>query len=257
MAGIKPSIKDGDRFLMKENGWLQVVEYVNSKSVNVVFDATGYSTTVEAVQLRRGTVRDYLLPSVYGVGFLGVGRHTAYVNNKASWTYTRWINMLERSYSTGWHAEKPAYIPCTVESHWHNFQNFAEWAEQQVGFENTGWQVDKDILKHGNKLYSRDTCCFVPNEINSLLIGCVKSSKRGACCIGVTYCKSSGKFHAQCSRKDSKLSRVGVFSTEAEAFESYKHNKEIYLKDVANKWKSQIDPRAYEALMNYEVLITD
>ena len=42
-----------------------------------------------------------------------------------------------------------------------------------------------------------------------------------------------------------------------EAFNAYKKAKENYLKELANKWKGKIDPRAYEALMNYEVEITD
>ena len=45
--------------------------------------------------------------------------------------------------------------------------------------------------------------------------------------------------------------------TPEEAFLAYKKDKEAYIKDVANKWKDKIDPRAYEALMNYEVEITD
>ena len=32
---------------------------------------------------------------------------------------------------------------------------------------------------------------------------------------------------------------------------------ETYIKEVANKWKDQIDPRVYNALMKYEVEITD
>ena len=38
---------------------------------------------------------------------------------------------------------------------------------------------------------------------------------------------------------------------------SAKQAKESFIKEQANKWESQIDPRAYEALMNYEVEITD
>ena len=33
--------------------------------------------------------------------------------------------------------------------------------------------------------------------------------------------------------------------------------KEDYLKTLAEKWKGNIDVRAYNALMNYEVEITD
>ena len=47
------------------------------------------------------------------------------------------------------------------------------------------------------------------------------------------------------------------FNTELEAFNAYKTAKESFIKEQANKWKSQIDNRAYNALMNYEVEITD
>ena len=48
-----------------------------------------------------------------------------------------------------------------------------------------------------------------------------------------------------------------LFKTEIEAFNAYKQAKEAFIKEQANKWKSEIDPRAYEALMNYTVEITD
>ena len=41
------------------------------------------------------------------------------------------------------------------------------------------------------------------------------------------------------------------------AEEKFKEAKEAYIKEVANKWKDQIDPRVYEALMKYRVEITD
>ena len=48
-----------------------------------------------------------------------------------------------------------------------------------------------------------------------------------------------------------------TFNTEIEAFNAYKQTKESYLKELANKWKDKIDARAYNALMNYQVEITD
>ena len=34
-------------------------------------------------------------------------------------------------------------------------------------------------------------------------------------------------------------------------------DKELYIKELAEKWKGKIDERAYEALMNYQVEIAD
>ena len=59
------------------------------------------------------------------------------------------------------------------------------------------------------------------------------------------------------SRNKGQPEYLGLFNTELEAFNAYKQAKESFVKEQANKWKSQIDPRAYEALMNYQVEITD
>ena len=50
---------------------------------------------------------------------------------------------------------------------------------------------------------------------------------------------------------------MGYLNNEIEAFNAYKTAKESFVKEQAEKWKGQIDERAYEALMNYEVSIDD
>ena len=54
-----------------------------------------------------------------------------------------------------------------------------------------------------------------------------------------------------------KVKTLGNYKTELEAFNAYKAAKEAYLKELAEKWKSEIDPRAYDALINYQVEMTD
>ena len=54
-----------------------------------------------------------------------------------------------------------------------------------------------------------------------------------------------------------KQEHLGCFKTELEAFNAYKVAKESFIKEQAEKWKGQIDDRAYEALINYQVEITD
>ena len=75
--------------------------------------------------------------------------------------------------------------------------------------------------------------------------------------IGVSWNKKVSAFVARVMKNKGKQEHLGLFKTELEAFNAYKVAKESFVKEQANKFKSQIDPRAYEALMNYEVSIDD
>mgnify|MGYP003538983533 CR=1 FL=1 len=161
----------------------------------------------------------------------------------------KWDNMFYRAYHINYHLKHPTYKDVTVCEEWKCFQNFAEWCSKHI---KEGYCLDKDILIKGNKSYSPETCCFVPNEINMLL---VKSNKRrGKLPIGVN--KNGNKYQAsRCINR--KRFTYGTFNTPEEAFECYKFHKEAHIKEVADKWKDLIDPRVYEALINYNVEITD
>ena len=114
-------------------------------------------------------------------------------------------------------------------------------------------ELDKDILNKGNKVYSPDTCVYVPQSINSLF---TKSDKvRGEYPIGVY--KQKDKYVAQLNKGNGKQIYLGSYSTPEEAFQAYKQAKEEYIKEVANEYKDKIPYRLYEALMNYEVEIDD
>jgi len=114
------------------------------------------------------------------------------------------------------------------------------------------FHLDKDILVKGNKVYSPETCCFVPVEINILLIK--NNSKRGNLPIGVS--KNGNKFQATIS-KGVIREHLGTFEISEEAFEAYKIAKEVYIKELADKWRGQITEQTYQALINYKVKIND
>ena len=80
---------------------------------------------------------------------------------------------------------------------------------------------------------------------------------RGKYLIGVCWHNTNKAFVAKVGKNKGKPEHLGYFKTEIEAFNAYKIAKESYLKELANKWKGEIDGRAYEALMSYEVEITD
>ena len=138
---------------------------------------------------------------------------------------------------------------CTVDERWHNFQNFAEWYYDNYI---EGYHLDKDILFKGNKIYSPETCCFVPQEINKLFTK--RQSKRGDYPIGVI---SNKKRFISIFTKEKKIFYLGSFATPEEAFIAYKTEKENRIKEIANKWKGLISDKVYQALINYQVEITD
>ena len=243
---------ENEIFKTHKYGDLVITNYVNSREVYVKFVKTGYETVTNFGNIKKGIVRDKLLPSVHGVGI--VGDEPTSLCGKDVKEYVIWKGVLQRCYDKKYHKSRPTYIDCTTSENFNYYPYFKDWCSKQIGFEQEGWHLDKDILVKGNKLYSEDTCCFVPSELNNLL---VKSKRvRGKYMIGVSYNKTKGKFESNVNIFGSK-EHLGLFNTEFRAFQAYKEAKEQHIKEVANKWKDKIDPRAYEALMKWNVDITD
>ena len=234
---------------------MRVIRYGGAKDIDIQFVKDG--TIIEHREygdFKKGNIKNPYFPSVYGVGFIGIGEFkTCDENGKPTKCYIAWVGMYKRCYNPKYHEKKPTYENCTVCEEWNNYQNYAIWhIENYYEIENEIMMLDKDILKKGNKVYSPETCVFVPVSINSLFVKCNKA--RGDLPIGVS--KHGNKFKATL-RKDNETIHLGYFNTPKEAFLAYKKAKEAYIKEVAEKYKGKIDPRAYEAMMKYEVEITD
>ena len=236
------------------SGDFKILKYNNNRNVEVQFLKTGYETIVQLVSIRSGKIKDPHLPSVYGVGVVGT-KYPTTINGVQTKEYALWTGVLERCYSETLKEGRPTYEGCEVSDNFKRYEYFYEWCQNQVGFGNKGWQLDKDLLIKGNKVYSESTCVFIPAEINLLLVK--NTASRGEHLIGVIWCKTKKAFIAQVSKNKGKQKNLGSFNTELEAFKAYKTAKEAFIKEQANKWKSKIDPRAYSALMNYTVEITD
>ena len=241
--------------LVKTNnfGYLLITRYVSSREVYSKFIDTGYEVKTTMQQLLKGNINDRLKPTVFGVGVVGECLTVDSCGNRLK-EYQVWKGMLERCYSDKFQAKKPTYKGCIVSENFVCYPYFKKWCNKQIGFDRVGWHLDKDILSKGNKVYSEDTCCFVPQEINSLLVR--SNATRGKYPLGVSYLTRLGMFEASVSL-GGRNKRIGRFYNAQEAFYAYKEVKESYIKEVANKWKDQIDPRVYEALMSWNIEITD
>lgn len=187
---------------------------------------------------------------VYGVGSLGQG---IYSSTNSTKTYKIWISMLDRCYSEKTQLKHKSYVGCTVCQEWLDFQNFARFYE--LTYKEAGWQLDKDILGKGLSLYSPQTCCFVPPEINKLFVQ--RKLHRGNTPIGVHYEKSRNRFKASMHDGTGKTKFLGRFHTATEAFYAYKEAKEQLIKIIAEKYRGRISDSLYNTLINYKINISD
>ena len=236
------------------SGDFKIVEYNHARDAQIQFLKTGYEATVELGHIKNGSVKDPYSPSVYGVGVIGT-KYPVSEDGRDTKDYGLWKRMLKRCYSDRCQKKHPTYIDCKVSDNFKSYEYFYEWCNKQVGFGVEGWHLDKDLLVKGNKIYSENTCIFIPREINSLLTK--STASRGKHLIGVSWNKRNNAFVAMVSRSKGKPEHLGYFNTELEAFNAYKIAKEAFIKEQANKWQGKIDSRAYNALMNYTVDIDD
>ena len=236
------------------SGDFKIVKYNDYENVEIQFLKTGFETVVQLGSIRNGEVKDPYSPSVFGVGVVGT-KYPSMINGVQTKEYELWKSMLRRCYSDKYQKKYPTYEGCKVSDIFKSYEHFYEWCNKQIGFDNDGFHLDKDLLIKGNKVYSEDSCVFIPQEINTLLTK--STSSRGEHLIGVCWHKARKAFMAQVGKGKGKLKHLGYFTTEIEAFNAYKEAKESFVKEQANKYKSRIDPRAYEALMKYKVEITD
>ena len=238
----------------KSSGDFKILKYNDAKEVEIQFSKTGYEATAGLGNIRNGYVKDPYLPSVCGVGILGT-KYSNTINGVRTKEYVLWQSMLVRCYSDAYKKKHPTYEGCEVSDNFKSYEYFYEWCQNQIGFSNKDWQLDKDLLAKGNKIYSEDFCVFIPSDINLLLTK--RTASRGEYLIGVYWSKTNKAFRAMVSKNKGKQEYLGCFKTEIEAFNAYKQAKETFIKEQANKWKDKIDDRAYSALINYEVNIDD
>lgn len=134
----------------------------------------------------------------------------------------------------------PTYIGCEISEEWKIFSNFKAWMETQDW---VGADLDKDILFPDNKLYSKDTCVFVTQNLNKFLTD--SGATRGEYMIGVYWNKKAEKFHAKCRDGSDKRVNLGFFNTELEAHLAWKDCKHKLACKLA---EDQSDSRVAEAL---------
>lgn len=150
--------------------------------------------------------------------------------------YTAWRNMLRRCYVEAERFRNESYSNCKVSVNFQDFQFFAPWFEERY---QEGYELDKDLLGDG-KLYSENTSCLVPKEINMALVG------------GIGY-RANGKGFQATLYSEGCQHILGQYGTEDEAHAAYLVAKKQNITRLAEKYRFDIEERVYRKLMAWEV----
>lgn len=234
-----------------QNELMTIIEYYDANNIIVQFNETNKTKKCAYREFQNGSVTDNFYPSVFNVGYIG---DTSIVEEKRKIkdSYKRWADMILRCYSEKHRERHPTYIDCFICDEWLCYANFEKWYnENYYEVDEEKMQLDKDILIKGNKVYSQETCIFVPQRINAMFTK--RNKERGKYPIGVSYSKKRCKFSAQVQG----YKWLGYYDTPEDAFKIYKEKKEELIKKVADEYKDKIPVKLYDALYAYKVEITD
>lgn len=240
---------------------MKIIECKDKTNIVVEFqDKYKAKVNTQYVNFQRGIVKNPYFPSVYGIGIIG-NKYIRSINCREIKEYEAWKCMLRRCYDNKTQSNQPTYKNVTCCKEWLNYENFYEWLHSQPNFDKwkngKRWALDKDILNKGNKIYSPENCCLIPQNVNCLFLK--REAERGKYPIGVSYVNNRG-FLATCNNSiTGERAELGYYSTPENAFNAYKVYKENIIKQVAEieYEKGNITKQCYNAMLNYEVEIDD
>lgn len=191
---------------------------------------------------------------IHGVAKRGHTTTVEEINGKkvTKKSYSVWRGMLDRCYDERFQDQYPSYKGCFVCNEWLFYSNFEIWYNKNIPDKANRWELDKDILIQGNKEYSPDTCCFVPQEINSMFT--FSNSARGKYPLGVLFSKNKMSFQVSI-RKDREVIKKEGFLTAKDAYLWYLEKKKEHIQEKADKAKQEglISNKVYQAILNFKV----
>lgn len=161
--------------------------------------------------------------------------------------YTKWTAMKRRVCAIEYKTKHPTYEDASCCEEWLIFSNFKAWMETQPW---EGMELDKDILVAKNKLYSPETCCFVPQKINFIYRDFSRLPNNFDAPLGVTYATDKPqsvikkRWKAQVSCINTPQKYLGVFSTKEEAHKVWQMAKATAIEEAVQWW-------AFEASVNH------
>lgn len=206
-------------------------------------DKRKYRKVVHLRSLIKGHIRNPYTPNTFGVGYLGVGPYMTRKDSEEGVAYATWYAIMKKCYGPN-----PTH---TVDECWHKYQNFARWHNKQIKPTESKYFININLIHHKNKHYSARTAFLLPLE----------TMKRFSppAITGSVYPAGVSKQRVTSSRVKASIGKVhlGTYNTADEAHMAYQREIEKRLYKTADKFKDELEPRAYALLKEWQYTIYD
>ena len=234
--------KTGEERVMNNGEIAKIIEYKKWDDIDVLFIETGYiSYSQQYSNFKKGALKDPYLKTIKGVACVGE-TSTTDENGKVLKSREVWGDMIKRCYDEKQLKRRPSYMGVTVCDEWLCYANFKEWYDENIyEIKDERIHLDKDILIKGNKVYSPETCIFVPQRINVLF----REFKNE---FPTLEERSNGTFAIRI-RMNGKSKRISGFETKEKAEECYLKEKRQTIKKIAKEYKDKIPNKLYNRLI--------
>ncbi|HHB9680583.1 TPA: hypothetical protein ACOAY7_002966 [Vibrio cholerae] len=244
----------GDRFTTRRGFSFKIIKYYNATNVIIRFDPDGlcedgYVKRTTNHSIKTGTI-DYLFErSSAGVGYAGYEKGQI---PKDKHIKDVWSKMLQRCYKPS-QKDKKAYLDCTVCEEWHCYKNFYFWYKHQMSssYYQEGYQLDKDIILSGNKVYCPEYCRLVPEKINSFLNNFTDSRNTGLP-NGVNWKEANKKYQVSIKDENSKRKYLGITNDIVYGDRLYREEKNRIARVLAERYDGLVCPDIINILRNFK-----
>lgn len=151
-----------------------------------------------------------------------------------------------------------SYKDVNVCEEWEDFDKFYEWIKPYFdkGMVHKNWHMDKDFLSQPDqKIYSPDTCCFLPPEINTHIISVDVNKNNDPFHKGraMRYKYDIGLWYIDKGSVCGKW--LGYFYTKDEAMVALGKFKKKRMKQLVEQYRDMLDPDLIPKLLAWEPVL--
>lgn len=144
-----------------------------------------------------------------------------------------------------------SYVGVSICHNWYDFEKFKSDIQELPNHDRPYWELDKDLLSpKGIKIYSKDTCCFLPRELN-LAMASYKFVKRYNKLPYTRWCPYKRKWFS--TVKLTKGSGICYFSSDIEAFLNSREVKNTHIRNLVDKHSDYLPESICDSLRSFYI----